>query len=68
MQIDHKDYVKIDDSTFQCIFCGEYGESMVRVVHQEGCQLKEYDTWTVEHTLPEMTTTYSPYDFYRFNE
>ena len=32
-------YNKIDDCTWQCIYCGRHGESCTRVVHEEGCQL-----------------------------
>jgi len=32
-------YVRIDDMTWQCIYCGGCGDSVSRVEHEEGCQL-----------------------------
>ena len=33
------DYVRIDEHSWQCVYCGGYGDSCSRVEHEEGCQL-----------------------------
>lgn len=37
-------YIKVDDMTWACIYCGRHGESCTRIVHEEGCQLSDVQT------------------------